>query len=209
MINGIPVETEQGIFHALTTSCQQPDCGIPVFFSGADDWFVAKFQTSPSSRESLFSMDESPSSLLLRAFSTSSDMDDGRNEYPDLDWEAFESKNRSRKKFGLEPLTPEQFLEIEEQVKQMQTQQLLKYHGGNDATQVPPSKMKKKNGFLSNIFGQVFEDTCESNFDCQRPEICCDFGFKKMCSGSMVGQDLVRQPVRIPITKDDGYYNDY
>jgi len=41
-------------------------------------------------------------------------------------------------------------------------------------------------GFLKNISAQ-FESTCESNFDCERPEVCCDLGFRKMCcsSGSM------------------------
>ena len=30
----------------------------------------------------------------------------------------------------------------------------------------------------------VFESTCSSNYDCDRPEVCCDFGFKKVCCTS-------------------------
>jgi len=38
-------------------------------------------------------------------------------------------------------------------------------------------------GFLNNL-AVVFQDTCESNYDCDRPEVCCDFGYKKMCCSS-------------------------
>jgi Uncharacterized conserved protein (DUF2358) len=207
MINDTPVETEHGIFHALTT-CADPECGTAVFCGGNDDSFIVKFQASSPSRKSIFAADDA---LTLGALSTSSSGADRGNEHPGLDWEAMENKNRSRKKFGLKPLTPEEFLEIEAQVEQMQMQELSKHKAMHDATEVPAPK-KQKNRFLSNLFGEVFEDTCESNFDCQRPQICCDFGFKKMCcsSGAMVGhnQDTM-QPVRIPITKDDGYFNDY
>merc|ERR1712176_396188 len=45
-------------------------------------------------------------------------------------------------------------------------------------------KTQKQPGFMEKIFGSVLKDTCESNFDCERPEVCCDFGFKKMCCAS-------------------------
>lgn len=209
LINNMPVETERGIFHALTT-CADPEYGSPVFCGGDDDPCIVNFQpSSPSriSRKSIFAGDDT---VTLGALSTSSSGADRGNEHPGLDWEAMENKNRSRKKFGLKPLTPEEFLEIEEQVQEMQIQELTKHKAMHDATEVPAPK-KKKNAFLSNLFGEVFEDTCESNFDCKRPQICCDFGFKKMCcsSGAMVGHSQERQPVRIPIQKEDGYYNDY
>lgn len=208
MINDKPVETEQGIFHALTATCVDPECGTAVFFGGDDDRFIVNFLSNSPSSKSLFAADNA---LTLEALSTSSSGADRGSEHPDLDWEAMENKNRSRKKFGLKPLTPEEFLEIEAQVKQMEMQELSKHKAMNDAAEVPPPK-QKKNGFLSKLFGEVFEDTCESNFDCQRPQVCCDFGFKKMCcsSGAMVGHSRDQmQPVRIPITKDDGYFNDY
>lgn len=46
------------------------------------------------------------------------------------------------------------------------------------------------------------EDTCESNFDCARPQVCCDLGFKKMCCSSGKGifepqQQLEMIPVQV------------
>lgn len=206
MINDTPVETEKGIFDALKATCADPDCGIPVFYRAEDERFIARFQMIPSLSSSLFDAEKS---LTLHALSASSSGGpDGAVEYPGLDREAMESKNRSRAKFGLKPLTPEEFLEVEAKVKQMEIQELSKQQSmTSDASEVPQKK-PKKNGFLSNIFGETFEDTCESNYDCKRPQICCDFGFKKMCcsSGAMVGQ---MQPVRIPIKKEDGFYNGY
>jgi hypothetical protein len=190
----------------LRAKCADPDCGIPVFYGAQNDGFIARFQSIPSLPTSLFDGDKSSTLHALSA--SSSGGPDGAVEYPGLDREAMENKNRSRAKFGLKPLTPEEFLEVEAQVKQMEVQELSKQQSmTSDATEVPQKK-SKKNGFLSNLFGETFEDTCESNYDCKRPQICCDFGFKKMCcsSGAMVGQ---MQPVRIPIRKEDGFYNGY
>mmetsp|Transcript_3761 Transcript_3761/g.7872 ORF Transcript_3761/g.7872 Transcript_3761/m.7872 type:complete len:288 (-) Transcript_3761:282-1145(-) len=55
-----------------------------------------------------------------------------------------------------------------------------------DASSQGDSPMGIFGGFLKNLSAQ-FESTCESNFDCDRPEVCCDLGFRKMCcsSGSM------------------------
>ena len=46
---------------------------------------------------------------------------------------------------------------------------------------------KRKNSmfgnFLRNLANQ-FEDTCQTNFDCDQPLVCCDFGYKKTCCSS-------------------------
>merc|ERR1711865_1291319 len=34
------------------------------------------------------------------------------------------------------------------------------------------------NGIFQKLFGDALEDTCESNYDCQRPEVCCDIMVK-------------------------------
>jgi hypothetical protein len=53
--------------------------------------------------------------------------------------------------------------------------------------------------FLQN-FAIQFEDTCESNFDCERPEVCCDLGYKKMCcSSGEMAQDLQLQYATVPV----------
>jgi hypothetical protein len=208
MINDMPVETERGIFHALRNECKDADC-IPAFVkaNGNDDHFIARFQTSPfMGTKSLFDVE---STTTLQALSTSS-ASEGNGDLAGLDRDALDRKNKTRKKFGLKPLTVEEFMEIEAQVQQMGIDETIKQQAAtsNDAAEMPQQENKKKSGFLSNIFGQVFEDTCESNYDCKRPEICCDFGFKKQCcsSGAMVGSTEM-MPVRIPITKDDGYLN--
>merc|ERR1719223_2658596 len=43
-----------------------------------------------------------------------------------------------------------------------------------------------KNMF-NKFLGNILEDTCESNYDCERPEVCCDLGFKRMCCRSGLG----------------------
>ena len=66
---------------------------------------------------------------------------------------------------------------------------------------------QKKNGFLSKLLNgaqELTKDTCETNWDCERPQVCCDFGFKKMCcsSGNLVGNS---QPQLAPVPVVAGY----
>lgn len=182
-INDIHVRPERGIIHALKKEVIEPN-GIPVCYYTDDDGLfpelVVKFQQAPLS---LFS--RKPTSL----FSMSND----------IDWEAFERKNASRKKFGLDPLTPEEFQEIQAQVEQMDIHQRSRARASTTTTTNPP---KKEKGFLGKLFGDVLQDTCESNFDCTRPEVCCDFGFTKKCctSGMLVGDHPhARQPATVPV----------
>lgn len=72
------------------------------------------------------------------------------------------------------------------------------------------NKDKNNKNPLSKLFGSVLKDTCEDNFDCERPEVCCDFGFKKMCCRSGMGvfdgvpgqQQLQKIPVQV-VADDD------
>jgi hypothetical protein len=130
-------------------------------------------------------------------------------EYPGLDWDSFETKNKSRQKFGLQPMTPEQFLELQSQVKEMDVVQ--RQRAATNAAQKELADSNRRNNNNNNVmnplqrlFGNVLENTCESNDDCQRPEICCDLGFKKMCcaSGSFVGHSdpaWQRQYATVPV----------
>ena len=174
LMNDRPVAPKEGVLAALH---QEHQVTVPSFINTVE--FVSPWKSAPTS---LFMME-------------------AENEHPDLDWARFESKNKSRKKFGLQPLTPEEFLEVEAQVQQLAAEQQQRRV---DAT---PSEPPPKNNFLQNLFGKVLEDTCESNYDCDRPQICCDFGFKKMCcsSGSLVANG-VPQPALVPVpveTADD------
>jgi len=128
-----------------------------------------------------------------------------------IDWDAYERKNATRKKFGLKPITPEEFVDIANQVQAMQEQQSAAASSASAAAEVAAKmrqekKSRGKPGFMDKIFGGVLKDTCESNFDCQRPEVCCDLGFKKMCcsSGMRIANDARFQPRLIPVPIDSG-----
>ena len=158
---------------------------------------VVRFQSFlPASRSLLFSRGSNPEELSsssssqtreggsLELFSSSSTMDGNSRSNSDdnVDWDALEKKNAYRKKFGLEPLSPEEFMEIQEQVLELDSQQREK--AARVSAEKAMASKKKEPGFLQKLFGEVTKDTCETNFDCQHPEVCCDFGFKKACCSS-------------------------
>jgi hypothetical protein len=53
----------------------------------------------------------------------------------------------------------------------------------------------------------ALNDTCETNFDCERPQVCCDFIFQKRCcsSGGLVGREM---PRLVPVPADNPSYLD-
>eukprot|EP00985_Skeletonema_marinoi_P031135 scaffold36370_cov161-Skeletonema_marinoi.AAC.2 len=52
---------------------------------------------------------------------------------------------------------------------------------------------------MKDFFG-LFEDTCESNYDCSRPEVCCDFGFqRRCCDGGKTAKSLYGEYALIPV----------
>ena len=127
------------------------------------------------------------------------------NQYPGLDWEKLETKNKSRKKFGMQPLSPEEFLELEAQVQQLDTQQrAAAAAAAKAAAEMSKDPPRKTSSFFDKVLGNVLpKDTCETNWDCERPEVCCDFGFQKRCcrSGSRVHSGLP-QMVLVPVPID-------
>lgn len=191
MLNDNPATLPNGIFHAINNEAQ----GIPVLGveGTAGSTSSASTKIEPP-RYVLFSSDA--------ATATTADASSSFNE------ESFEQRNSYRKKYGLKPLTPDEFLEIEhktrllEQETQLRREQLL----SKAAAEQQQKSRAKKGGLFSNLF----EDTCESNFDCERPEVCCDLIVKKMCCSSgvkisnmMPGQQ--RQPMLIPVpARPDG-----
>ena len=187
MINDARVAPERGIIHALKNQVIEPDgVGVPSFVNGGNN--VVQFQPlyDGSTSSSLFSMSSSMSNS------------------DDVDYEALERKNATRKKFGLDPLTPEEFKEIQAQVEQMDVQQRQRASAASSST---TELKKKKPGFLNKLFGDVMEDSCESNFDCQRPQVCCDFGFVKRCctSGQLVNDGGPRMGDRATVPVVAGY----
>jgi hypothetical protein len=207
LINDQTVRPTNGIFNALAEISPVHEPGsVPVFFKSEQEptWDIirpealdtnmlsqVKFQTwNPLSH--LF---QDQSSTTTSLFSKSSDqampISNTNSMGADAtlyDIDAYNRKNKSRLKFGMPPLTPEEFIKIEEEVRAMDALNKKKaaYLAEQLAQQAQPKKKEGEN-FLSNIFGGVLKNGCESNFDCERPQVCCDVGFKKICCSNGLG----------------------
>ena len=124
-----------------------------------------------------------PTVLAVSAADSTNDNTD--NDFND--WESLDRKNTSRKKFGLKPMTPAQFLENDALVQQMAVEQDQRKASAaaerlEEALRI--SSKPQKNfvpGFLEKMMDNVLPDTCESNWDCEAPKVCCDFGAAKVC----------------------------
>jgi len=106
------------------------------------------------------------------------------------------NKNRSRSKFGLKPITMEEFKLQREQVSILEQSQKEKLNIEREkrvnmmAAAAAKEEAKNKRSPLDAFLSAVsVPDRCESNDDCERPLLCCDFIFKKICcaSGTPVG----------------------
>lgn len=196
IINDTPIVPEQGIFAALRGYYNKKTDmdGIPVYNTGLESNEVARFRSfSPAS-----------SSTLFKAVSPDSDV--GGSLSDDL-----EQKNAARKKFGLDPLSMDEYVELQEQVQIMESQQ--RQRSAAAAAEIAANKKKEEErgsgGFFRKMLGgSLLKDTCESNYDCQRPEVCCDFGFKKTCCSSGMrivdGRSRYGQLAEVPVLADPG-----
>ena len=207
LINDAPVEAPQGIFRAIATQAMAgPDAeGVPVWNLKQSAGNNGRKLMSNVLEFTPLAVFKSPSSLLF-----SSAADDEFLKHPLFDQDAFDKKNASRKKFGVPPLTPDEFVQIQAEIKEMESAQANKQQRQQEeaaaAAQVAKRKESRSN-LLNKMFGNVLQDTCESNYDCERPEVCCDLGFKKMCcsSGARVFNlepKLEKIPLRV--IADDG-----
>mmetsp|Transcript_14230 Transcript_14230/g.30320 ORF Transcript_14230/g.30320 Transcript_14230/m.30320 type:complete len:460 (-) Transcript_14230:435-1814(-) len=213
LINDQPVRPENGVFNALAEISPVDPEGVPVFF-GADgklsweDISKVNFQTwNPLQR--------TPTSLFSNPNESAMQLPDNANSINTdaplpYDRDALQRKNASRKKFGMPPLTPEEFIAIEEEVRAMDA--MNKKKAAYLAEQIAQQKanQKKEDGFLSNIFGGALKNGCESNFDCERPQVCCDVGFKKICCSNGLGivdgipvEKYERGLLRVPLPNDN------
>jgi len=138
-----------------------------------------------------------------------------------IDMEALDRKNISRKKFGLAPMTPEQFLENEVMVQQLAVQQDQKaadfYAAKSEdqkqqqqkelrSQQQKQARQKFVPSFLEKMMDSVIPDTCESNFDCEAPKVCCDLGAatKVCCSGGSRTRSREGEMMLVPVMIDVG-----
>jgi len=127
-------------------------------------------------------------------------------------WEELEDRNQIRKKFGMAPLTPEQFVLLQAQIVEMEMkgQEKLavakqirreKEEAAAALLAANDRKNRNSNSVLKDFF-RLFEDTCESNYDCKRPMICCDFGFKRQCcDAGKMAKSFYGEYAMIPIPR--------
>jgi len=85
-------------------------------------------------------------------------------------------------------LQPDEFVPIDE------LRTLLMEVIDSDGIEAPPQQQapvpqqeeqqqqqQQPQGMFQSFFQTIFQDTCHSNADCERPKVCCDFGYKKTC----------------------------
>lgn len=94
-----------------------------------------------------------------------------------------ERRNQSRQKFGLEPLSAPQFMELQSQIADLEQEQLQLVKQSQQQSQQKQQQKQPVNP-LKKLFQKGLEDQCYTNFDCESPKVCCDLGFKKMCCSS-------------------------
>ena len=204
LVNNAPVLEPQGIFVTVRNLATEGPESIPVLSSSSNHGGNTVFEFQRPSIVG-FGNNHHQRSLLFSQGDDSSSSE----SHPMFDQKAFDAKNQSRKKFGLKPLSPSEFVEIEREVAEMDKLQRAKAASWTAAETANRQPNKKEKSPFAKMFGNIFDDTCESNFDCQRPEVCCDLGFKKMCCSS--GQKIVdgirgRQTQMAPVPVVAGRY---
>jgi len=194
LLNDTPVKSPQSILEAMRVGVDEGTEGVPVWNMEMDT------TTSPSPGQfnlefrrhaglptgirplSLFSDEDNGPRISTSLFSSDGAEESSSNNTL-FDEVALARKNKSRRRFGLKPITPEEFIQIQVQVEELESVQQEKASAAAQSTN-EMAEPKQKNKLFGNLFGGVLQDTCESNWDCERPEVCCDLGFKKMCCSS-------------------------
>lgn len=221
--------------HALYVTPNEEECGVD---EECGEGFYK--QTGPDGDYCVFDYDSAS-----RAFGTAEHVED-----PETYWKALEDQNNARQKFGMEPLTPEEYVALQAQIHQMDIQLIadataevfadfdsnrdgvitvkelkeglekvlriqlsedqvqkimihfdssgdgllqldefvtidkLRTQVNNVVTQEQEEEEQTRPSILQHFMNNMFQNTCESNYDCEKPEVCCDFHFKKMCCSS-------------------------
>lgn len=120
----------------------------------------------------------------------------------------FEEKNKARTNFALPPLSPEEFVVLQAQIHAMEREQGEIQSNAKQAIveereerqRQQHMKSEASSGLLQSFMDGIFQDTCQSNFDCERPEVCCDFRFRKVCcSSGNTNRDIENELAAIPV----------
>lgn len=180
LLNDKPAMTPNGIFHAINREAQS----VPVL--GVDG--ILHYNNYNS-----FSSDAATATATT-------------GEHEPFNKESFEQRNTYRKKYGLKPLTPDEFIEIEQKTRLLEQETKLKREQLTQAAAATANKQKQRN--RKGLFSSLFENTCESNFDCERPEVCCDLIVKKVCCSTGVkvhSNGVMGQRALVPVpARPDG-----
>ena len=194
VVNDAHVRASQGVLHGLATEIINPRNGgeIPVLgVAGGSELKIDLNEFSKLSNE-----DERNSfvgSLALMSESSSSASSSN---------EAFEKKNLARKKFGLPPISKKEFDKLEAETRRQsasakEAQQQL-------SAQMIEEKRKKDSNPFAKMFDKALKNGCEENWDCERPQVCCDFIVKKVCcSSGMKVNNYAPRLAEVRVT--DGY----
>lgn len=211
LVNGNPVHAPKGVVYALSKEVAGASVAGAGGF-GIGQGSLPSTTSTTTAKSKGFQLEFRPPKIFSRGYSplftmtssASSDDESGNNN--NFDEDAYQRKNDTRRKYGLPSLSPEEFMKIEAEVRQLELVQQQKQQQAaqqNAAALAAEEKKKKRGSFLKNMMGDVLTDTCESNYDCERPMVCCDFMFKKVCCASgMKVMNFVpgqMQPLRVPI----------
>jgi len=166
-------------------------------------FYTAMLQTPSYYVESFVPNTIAGSSLIITRHRTHSKLSAifGPNSLSDnsqqFDNAAYLKRNASRKKFGLEPLSPEDFLALQAEVKameQVQSEKRETYKKQNEQSRHEGrSRTLSKSGdkgLFENLFGSSARRSCQSHDDCENPEACCDMLLGKVCCYNGVGSRL-------------------
>ncbi len=131
-------------------------------------------------------------SLGVKSFRTSMASDDVTL---DAMWER---RNESRKKFGMKPLSRDEFIMLQEKTRMQAEKQRIEFrHQKSQRSSQSPKNMAS---ILETILGVAVPQVCETNDDCPSPsEVCCDFRFQKVCCYNGVKEAKQQHPALIPV----------
>jgi len=214
LINNQPVQPERGIFNALQEmSPVQSEGGIPVYSKQKQQRWEDNLTNHLVKFETWNSLARRPTSLFAGSSDSALSLPSDGAPSPErlsYDLEAFQRKNKSRLRFGAPPLTPEEFVKIDQEVRAMDQANKKKQAYLAEQILEQQKEAKKPESFLSNLFGGVLKNGCESNFDCERPMVCCEVLTKRYCCADGLGivegipvEKYQRALLRVPMPNDD------
>jgi hypothetical protein len=109
----------------------------------------------------------------------------------------WERRNESRKKFGMKPLSRDEFIVLQEETRMQAEKQRREYQ--NQKPQQRRSESRNMASIFETILSVAAPQVCETNDDCPAPsEVCCDFRFQKVCCSHGV-KETQQQLALIPV----------